>query len=70
MDENNSQMNQSMPLIKRVKLDIKPPDYQPSQGELNEEFDKPGVDIEIMRKAVFQLIDLPKARKDFKKWSL
>ncbi len=35
--------------------------------ELNEEFDMPGVDIETMRKAVFQPIDLPKARKDSKK---
>jgi len=53
--------------IKRAKLDIKPPDYQPSQEELNEEFDMPGVDIETIRKAVFQPIDLPKARKDSKK---
>jgi len=54
-------------LIKRAKLDIKPPDYQPSQEELKEEFDMPGVDIETMRKAVFQPIDLPKACKDSKK---
>ncbi|MCY4224136.1 MAG: hypothetical protein OXF06_04810 [Bacteroidetes bacterium] len=32
-----------------------------------EEFDMPGVDIETIRKAVFQPIDLPKARKDSKK---
>jgi len=48
-------------------VDIKPPDYQPSKEELNEEFDMPGVDIETMRKAVFQPIDLSKARNDFKK---
>jgi len=30
--------------IKRALLDIKSPDYQPTQEELNEEFDIPGVE--------------------------
>jgi len=60
-------MKQDRSRIKRAKLDIKPRDYQPSREELNEEFDMHGIDIETMRKGVFQPIYLPKARKDSKK---
>lgn len=32
---------------------LKPASYQPSQAELEEEFDMPGADIDTLRKAFF-----------------
>lgn len=35
------------------QADLKPPTYQPSKQELEQEFDMPGADMKTLRKAFF-----------------
>ena len=37
---------------------VKPPTYQPSAQEMNEEFDMPGAIVETVRRAFFKPLDL------------
>ena len=39
---------------KQASLDIKPPTYQPTKEEMNQEFDMPGASTETVRQAFFK----------------
>lgn len=42
---------------KQASAKVKPPTYQPTAQEMNEEFDMPGASMETVRQAVFQPLD-------------
>lgn len=39
---------------KQASAKVKPPTYQPTAKELNEEYDMPGASMEAVRRAVFK----------------
>lgn len=42
---------------KQASVKVKPPTYQPSAQELNQEFDMPGASMETVRRAFFNTVD-------------
>lgn len=51
---------------KQASAKVKPPTYQPSAQELNQEFDMPGASMETMKRVVFQPLN-SKGRENPKK---
>ncbi len=43
--------------VKQASLKVKPPTYQPTKKEMNQEFDMPGASMETVRRAFFKPVD-------------
>ena len=44
-------------VTKQASAKVKPPTYQPTAQEMNEEYDMPGASMETVRRAFFKRVD-------------